>query len=525
MVSFRRRITDVPAKSNMTEPSPTSRVSTGDQTLLSVAKGGGFLAAGSVFNYVSRFVVALVLARVLGVDDYGAYNLSVSLAFVLAGFGNLGLDAAMERYIAVFSGRGDGASVRGTLRLGVVASTVAGLVVAATVYVLAPDVATGVFDNRSLAPLLRLVALFVPVLILTGLLAAAMRGFRRMDQSAFAEDFVQPLVRTIVIAGLAVVGFNASVAVLVFGLSFVIALMALIMLLRARLKDIKAAPRVKEHMREISAFSFPFWLAGLLTQFRQNIQPVLLGAFNDVASVGIFSVASSAHLISHTIYLSITKALRPTMAELIDTGDRSEMERLYRTTTRWTVTISLPAFIVMVLYPEAILGLFGESFEVGAAALVVLAFSELANAATGTCGTVIDMSGYNTVKVVNKFVWVGLSLGLNILLIPRFGIMGAAVAVFGATATIQIMRVVEVWVLARLNPYDRTILKPVAAAAIAFGPGWVIQRFIGPSGVFELLAAMVAVGAVYLGALVILGLGDEDRLVAQAIRRRARPWK
>jgi O-antigen/teichoic acid export membrane protein len=513
-------------KPGMTEPSVSRRLSTGDRTLLSVAKGGGFLAAGSIFNYASRLVVSLVLARVLGVDDYGAYNLSVSLAFMLAGVGNLGLDAAMERYIAVFSFRGDDAGVRGTVRLGVVASTIAGILVAASVYVLAPNIAAGIFDERSLAPLFRLVALIVPVLILTTLLSAAMRGFRRMDYSAFAENFVQPLVRTVVIAGLAIVGFNAALAVLVFGLSFVTALAVLIILLRRRLADVTGAPRVKEHIREISVFSFPFWLAGLLTQFRQNVQPVLLGVFNDVASVGIFSVASSANLISHTIYLSITKALRPTMAELIDTGDRAETERLYRTTTRWTVTISLPVFIVMVLYPTAILGIFGKSFEAGAAALVVLAFSELANAATGTCGTVIDMSGYNTVKVVNKFVWIGLSLGLNVLLIPRFGIIGAAVAALGATATIQIVRVVEVWILAGLNPYDRMILKPVAAAAIAFAPGWAIQRrLIESFGTFELLASVLAVGLIYVGALILLRLGEDDRLVLQAIWRRARSWK
>lgn len=520
------RSSGVPMKSGMTEPPLSRRLSTSDRTILSVAKGGGFLAAGSMFNYASRFVVALMMARVLGVDDYGAYNLSVSLAFVLAGLGNLGLDAAMERYIAVFSARGDGAGVRGTVRIGVVASTTGGILVAAAVYSLAPDVAAGIFGDRSLTPLFRLVALIVPVLVLTTLLSAAMRGFRRMDYSAFAEDFVQPLIRTVAIAGLAIVGFNAAVAVVVFGLSFVAALATLMMLLRRRLAEVTAASHVKDHLREISVFSFPFWLAGFLTQFRQNVQPVLLGVFKDVASVGIFSVASSANLISHTIYLSITKSLRPPLAELIDTGNRAEAERLYRTTTRWTLTISLPVFIVMVLYPAAILRVFGESFEAGATALVVLAFSELANAATGTCGTVIDMSGYNTVKVVNKFVWVGLSLGLNVLLIPPFGIMGAAVAVLLATATVQMIRVIEVWMLAGLNPYDRMILKPVAAAALAFAPGWAIEQWLIDSlGTLELLAAALAVGLVYVGALIILGLGDDDRLVLEAIWRRVRPWK
>jgi O-antigen/teichoic acid export membrane protein len=353
-----------------------------------------------------------------------------------------------------------------------------------------------------------------------------MRGFRRMDHSAFAENFVQPLFRTVVIAGLAIVGFDAAGAMIVFGSSFVCALAVLIVLLRRRLESVPSTAHVREHLREVSVFSFPFWLAGLLAQFRKNVQPVLLGAFRDVASVGIFSVASAANMVGSTINLAISKSLRPVLAELLDLGDHAKTERLYRTTTRWTVSISLPFFLVMVLFPDAVLRIFGESFQAGAAALVLLAFSELANAASGTSGTVIDMSGYNTVKVVNKFVWVGLSLGLNILLIPSFGIMGAAVAALTASATMQTMRIVEVWVLARLIPYDRMIFKPLAAAGLAFVPGVVIRQWSGGAlGVVELGLSAVAIGLLYVGTLAVLGIEEDDRLVLRAILRQLTPWR
>lgn len=501
---------------------------TSDRTLLSVAKGGGFLAAGNIFNAASRFVVALVLARVLGVDDYGAYNLAVSLAFALSGIGNLGLDAAMERYLAVFAARGDTAGLRGTVRIGVIGSAVASIAVAAVAFALAPETAARVFDNRSLAPLLQLVALFIPVLVLTTLLSAAMRGFRRMDHSAFAENFVQPLFRTVVIAGLAIVGFDAAGATIVFGLSFFSALVVLIVLLRRRLRGVPPTAHVRVHVREVAVFSFPFWLSGLLAQFRKSVQPVLLGAFRDVASVGIFAVASAANMVTTTINLAITKSLRPVLAELLDRGDRAATERLYRTTTRWTLSISLPFFLVMVLFPESVLRVFGRSFQVGAAALVVLAFSGLADAASGTSGTVIDMSGYNAVKVVNKVVWVGLSLGLNLLLIPRFGIMGAAAAALAASVTIQTMRVVEVWMLARLLPYDRLIFKPLGAAVLAFAPGMAIRQWSdGTLGVVPLAATAILIGLVYVGVLAALRIEEDDRLVLRAIARQVTPrrWR
>ena len=494
-----------------------------DSAVVSVAKGGGFLAAGSLFDYVARFVVALVMARVLGVDDYGAYNLSVSLAFVVAGVANLGLDAAMERYLAVFTRRGDSGGVRGTLRLGVGVSLIGAIVTSAIFYLTAPSIAAATADSASVVPLFRLAALAVPILTMTTVLSAAARGFLRMDHSSFAEKVVQPLVRTVLIVGLAVVGFDARAAVVIFLGSFAAALVVLVRLISQRVAAEPGPAVVRPHVKEIAAFSFPFWLAGMLTQVRKNVQPVLLGVFNNLASVGIFSVASSAQLVGHAVYLSISKSLRPILAGVLDAGDHAAAQRLYRTTTRWTILTNLPLFVMTVLYPSVILSVFGESFTAGASALVILAFGELASVGTGTCGTVIDMSGYNRVKVINKFVWVGLSLGLNVVLIPRYGIIGAASAAVGATASIQFIRVIEVWRLAGLTPWDRLTLKPLTAGAVAFATGLAAKAWLPIAmGVPHLVVAGILVGSVYVAVLGLLGLADDDRMVLGLILGRAR---
>ena len=92
-----------------------STASAGDDRLAAIAKGSGFLAAGDLFSYVVRFVAALVLARALGANEYGLYTLTVSLAFMVSGVANLGLDAAMERYVAVLRNRRDFAEVEGAM--------------------------------------------------------------------------------------------------------------------------------------------------------------------------------------------------------------------------------------------------------------------------------------------------------------------------------------------------------------------------------------------------------------------------
>ena len=499
------------------EAAPSSR------NLLAVAKGGGFLAAGDLFNYGSRLAAALVLARVLQADEYGLYTLSVSMAFVAGGLANLGLDSAMERYVAVLRARKDESGVQGTLQIGIGLTLLSTLTVSVVGFFLADTVALEVFDDPRLAPLLRLVAFMVPFVVSTTLFAAIVRGFKRMDYSAFAEDFIQPVVRVTLIGILAVIGLTVQVAIFIFGTSYLVATAVLVGLVHRLFPLDQPIGQAHRYTKEILTFSFPFWFSGLLNQMRINVQPLLLGVYSSMANVGIFSLVTSANLLGRVANMAVRTSLRPTLAETLDQGETEEAEHLYQATTRWTLTANLPVFIVMVLYPTAIMSVFGESFEAGATALFLLAWAELANAATGTCGAVIDMSGLNLVKFLNKIFEVGLTLLLSVLLIRQWGLTGAATAVLVSSATIQVVRLVEVRIFVGLHPYNLRILKPVLAGIVALGAGFGIDRLVpADGGLVQLMFDALVVVGVYAMVLIALGLSEEDRVIIRAIARRLR---
>jgi O-antigen/teichoic acid export membrane protein len=491
--------------------------------LLLVAKGGGFLTAGELFNYASRLVASLVLARVLGADEYGLYTLSVSLAFLVAGLANLGLDAAMERYIAILRARGDEPGVRGTLQLGIGLPLIASLVLSTIGFFAAGSIAQNVFHDDRLIPLLQIVALAMPLVVSTTMLSAIVRGFKRMAYSAFTVNFIQPLVRLTLIGVLAIVGLNAKSALIIFAVSYLAASIVLLGLVHKLCPLDRLTRDSQRYAKEIAAFSFPFWFAGVLTQVRQNLAPVLLGVYSSIANVGIYSVVTSATLLGRVAAKSIRTSLRPTLAEALDAGDTAQAEHLYQSTTRWTLTSNLPVFLVIILYPSAILSLFGGSFESGAAPLSVLAWAQLANAATGTCGSVIDMSGLNLVKLMNKIFEFALTLTLSVVLIVQWGLMGAAVATLISTVVIQILRVVEVRVIVGLNPYSVRTLKPVLAAVVALVAGTITNLWIpATDGLVHLLLNAAVIVVVYFGTLVALGLTEEDRSVMRAVARKSK---
>ncbi len=485
-----------------------------ERNVLQTAKGGSFLAAGRLFEFASRFVIAFMLARLLGAEDYGLYNLAISAAVIVASIASLGMDDGLVRYVAMQNGERDEEAVWGTLQIGIGISACLSVLLGFVLFLLAEPIADFVFHEPQLAPLLKLFSLFLPVLTLSNILVAAARGFKRMDLSALAENVIQFVIRMILIGILLIIGLDVFVASIVFGISELAATVALIYLLHRHFSFKRPFRQARREFREIITFSIPFWLTGMLTKFRKNLQTILLGTFSTVLSVGVFSIVSKVNLLGRISYLSIITSVKPILADLHRKEKMAEMGRLYQTATRWTFMFNLPIFLVMVLFPSQILSIFGSSYVGGATALIVLAFAELANAGTGICGSIVDMTGYTKVKMFNSILWVGLLLACNLLLIPQWGVLGAATATLIATASVNLLRVIEVWLLLQMQPYNRTFLKPVIAALAAV-LSFELMNFILPAenALIITILHIVVVTGVYGGLLFVLGLAPEDKFV------------
>jgi O-antigen/teichoic acid export membrane protein len=227
-------------------------------------------------------------------------------------------------------------------------------------------------------------------------------------------------------------------------------------------------------------------------------------------------------MLGRVSYLSIIASVKPFLAELYAQKNLEQMGRLYQTTTRWTLMTNLPIFLIMVLYPAPLLSIFGESFVAGAPALVILAYAELVNAGTGICGSIIDMTGYTKLKLINSVIWVVLLSVSNVLLIPRWEILGAAAATLISTATINLLRIVEVWILLRLQPYNRSFLKPLAAGLGAFVGAQILGQWLSADATLvHTVLHVLFVLTVYAGLTWVMRLAPEDKTVLLRLNQRA----
>jgi O-antigen/teichoic acid export membrane protein len=272
----------------------------------------------------------------------------------------------------------------------------------------------------------------------------------------------------------------------------------------------------------ILRYSLPVYFASLLDDFSGQLQVLLLGTLSTTAQVGVFALTREVSKLSELFQRSITMPAQPLMSELFSRNSRMEFVRFYRSTTRWTLALNLPVFLIFVLLPGPVLSVFGSTFASAVVILWVLIAQRLLYVATGMCATVLDMSGHTRLKLLNSAIRLVMLTGLNLWLIPRWGALGAALAAFVTTSVVGLLRLAQVGFLFRVLPYDSGFVKTIYAAGAAWLVGLGVGRWIPPSG--SALNAVVngfVVVTVYAVAVFVLGLTEEEQVILARARCRA----
>lgn len=153
---------------------------------------------------------------------------------------------------------------------------------------------------------------------------------------------------------------------------------------------------------------------------------------------------------------------------------------------------------------------------------MLLAWSNLVNVGTGMGGIILEMTGHMRLKLANSVMRLGMYLGFSVLLIPRWGIVGAAAAVLASEGIINLTRLVQVYILFRLLPYNRTFLKPIAAGLVTLVVAGIMSRWllVEANPLVQLAIYGLIILAVYVGVFLVLGLPPEEQAVWKRVHRR-----
>lgn len=412
-----------------------------------LSRGAGLGVAGSVLGRGLSFLTQVVAGRGLGPAAFGAFGLGWTLFRLGALVAPLGLHLGVLRFGSASPGEG-GATPRGLLRRALGLALLGGLASAALLAGAAYRLEVSVFRIEGLGGVLLAFAAALPLVALLTVLAAGARAVRRIGLAVALEQILQPagfLVLGVVALAL---GRSAAGVAWAHSASYAVATLAALLALRGLL-----GPGVEGPSRSaLVGYSWPTALAGLMTLAVTWTDRLFVGYLMPGEAVGIYHAASQLPMALATVLGGFNAIFGPMAADLHVRGERERLRALYRTATRWGIVAVLPVLAIVLATPRELLeAVFGRAYAGGSGALFWLGLGQAVNVCTGGVGFLLMMTGRERVWLRWTAVGLVLNVPLNLLLIPRWGVTGAAIAtalsisVLYGGAVAAVRRALGVW--------------------------------------------------------------------------------
>jgi O-antigen/teichoic acid export membrane protein len=377
------------------------------------------------------FLTGVLLARLMGPTNLGVYAMALAVAQLLRLPSALGLPGVVVRYVPVYDVEEDWGLLRGlllravqfTLSLSVV-SAVAGSIV---VWLLAAWLGS----EKTVA--LWLALWMIPILDFSVLRNAALQGLRRVALAQIPDVLLRPIF-FLGLLGIAWKITSGATFGPVLTLALYLLAVAISFFLGMKLLG-RAVPQPV--WKSVTRTDYPRWRNSLLPFMLlytmqlalSQVDILMLSALSTDASVGLYRVAwQGAELISFMLGI-VNVVIQPMIARLHTQGDHTRLQRMVTITARLSAGITLPiALLLVVLGPWLLSIVFGDPYRMSYAPMTILVAGQLVNVAAGSVALLLFMTGHEHDAARAISLAALINVVMDLALIPRFGIEGAAIA-------------------------------------------------------------------------------------------------
>ena len=460
--------------------------------------------AANLLGYVLKLlnpVLLILVVRRYGSEEFGLFSLAQATVMFAARVTALGLDKGVLWWIP----RQPDATARSGIRPALQLSGVASLAVALAMGLAAgPAVLRALGAAPDVSTTLRLVALGLPLQVVMDVLVHACMGRRHVATQVLVKDTLVPTAFVGLALALHVAGLTGIGLALAFVLGNAAGVVAATWTFRRAFAGTTwPAGEGSRPPAGLVRYAMPMWLNEISNSLLQRIDTWAVGAFaHDLSAVGVWAVVAR---IANQVR-DIRRSFDPIVLA-ITSGMGRDRDRLRSGFSRATFLVSatqIPVFVFLLMFARFLMPLYGPGFVAGTVPVVILCGFWLVNGIANLAGVVVSAQGRSRLTLFNTLFAAAALGAAAMVLIPRYGIVGAALAVGlaysaqGALQLVQMRGVTGSWNL------DRSVLGPVAlglAGGAALVGVWLLVGEGGPLGL-HLPALATRIGAFAAFALV-----------------------
>lgn len=479
------------------------------QELYTLLKSSTAVFLGRTAGRVGALVGQILIVRALAPATFGSLALAYTLSMLSARVVSNGFREGVTRFVSLAE---DEAEYRERFNTGAVLAIVLSVVMATAMYLLRPWLAAVLGDERIVV----ILTLFVPYLLvypLAQLFVADFRGRGETTLPVVSQHLLGTGLGIIAFLVVSTFGDPETGAILYWympSLSLVAFLGYVVVKRYPPVSMLRSRPDWQA-IRELWSYSWPLLLSSSFAVLLGNIDIVMIGYFSDSAAVGEYRAIQPLRQVTLFLLSSTAFLYLPLASGLYDEGRLVSLTNFYKTTTKWVVAGTLPFVLVLSLFAgDTVVAFFGTEYRNAALALSVLMVGMFGRTIVGPSGIMVKAIDRPRVEIFAAAIGLAINLIANVLLITRFGILGAAIGTSIGVIVFNLIETVAIYRTTGGTPLSVDLFKQLVPT-ILFAVG--LERLLSDYrlGILSLLGVGIVLVVVQLCSTILTrSLGDGD---------------
>jgi O-antigen/teichoic acid export membrane protein len=436
-----------------------------DESLQKVAKGTLIILIGLLMSFILGIIGRVVVVRYWTQEDYGIFSLSIiflNLALIVS---SVGLSQGAIRNIAYSRSKNEKEKIKDFVSSSIWISVLVSIVLCAIIFFSSDIISEKFFHEPGLSTPLKIFAIVLPFYSLIDILVSLFRGFDNIKPTVYFQYILISLLFPSFL--LVIIFFNSSFVYIFYAYAASTILTCFFLIIYSirftkSLSILSTKSITSPATRELMFFSLPLLGAGLLNFFIFWTDTLMLGNLKTFTDVGLYNAAQP--LSQFVCYPSFALILIyiPIFSGLYAKGMFSEIRRNFLILTKWLCSLTFPLFIILFLFAEPLLELFfGSTYIPSANALRILSLGYIIFNFFGPNRPTLIVTGNTRFVMFSSLIAVILNIGLDLILIPQFGIVGAATASAISLVSISLVMGYKLYLINGTHPLSKNLIKPV----------------------------------------------------------------
>lgn len=383
---------------------------------------------------LAHLLLRMVLGKELGPKGLGTYTLVFTIYMFGMQFAAFGYGSALTNYIAKY--KNDTSKIKEYISSGVIGSIASGSIMGILLYSLSEFISTNFFHIPEMVALLKITAVCFPFIAIQKATTGSLNGFRKMNHFAMVNILQNTLI--LLISILLVFFFKMQVTGAVIGFVVPTVVVGVVSLLYIRKSFFFPSRLVLSSvLREITWFGFYVVLGNSVSMINTQIDSLLIGRFMSETDVGYYATAVIIMQSLTLLPSAVQTVTNPAISTYYGKREYSKIKELVKNTMLKIFAIEFVFLLFLAIFGKYILIIvFSEEFTPAYTPMLILSIGYLMYSPWSSVGTVFASIGKVNLSFKLNGLCAMLNTILNLLLIPKFGLIGAASATtFSLTVT------------------------------------------------------------------------------------------